>query len=229
MAIIPTGTWPWAAEELGQARPEVMPRNEDRINFEKVAALRPDLIIGQYSGMTEADHARLTRIAPTVAQSGRFPDYGMPWQDTTRVIGRALGRDERADQMVAQVESRLTAAREANPQFEGRSAVVWNAGFTPQLPAALRDNAIYRGLAVAREGRDVFLVEEPLSGALTWSTVLSLPVANRRSRSTARCGRRRGPGHRHDTMRVRPGRSAATQAKAVRSAGVTRRRYRSPE
>lgn len=232
----PTGTWPWATPKLGAARPEVMPRNGDRINYEAVAALRPDLIIGQYTGITEADYARLTQIAPTVAQSGEFPDYGMPWQDTTGIIGRALGRKEQAEQLIAGIDARFAAARAAHPQFEGLSAVVaeqfepgtffargpadprtrfltslgfvlpdeiarlageldgadisaeqvglldrdllvWNSGFTPELPAALRSDPLYQGLRAAREGRDVFLTEEPLSGALTWSTVLSLPFA----------------------------------------------------
>ncbi|MGH3837259.1 MAG: iron-siderophore ABC transporter substrate-binding protein, partial [Pseudonocardiaceae bacterium] len=232
----PNGTWPWAADELGAAQPEVMPRNEDQINFEKVAALRPDLVIGQYSGMTETAYARLARIAPTVAQSAEFPDYGMPWEETIRVIGRALGRAERAEELVDGVEARFAAARAAHPQFQGLAAVVaeqfepgkyvvrgptdprtrflsslgfvlpdeiaqltgdrgeadisaeqiglvdqdlvvWNVGFTPELPAALAGDPLYQALAVAREGRDVFLVDKVLSGTLTWSTVLSLPLA----------------------------------------------------
>lgn len=232
----PNGTWPWAADELGDARPEVMPRNEDKINFEKVAALRPDLVIGQYSGMTDSDYALLSQIAPTVAQSAEFPDYGMPWEETTRVIGRALGRAEQADELIDGLEARFTAARAAHPQFQGLTAVVteqfepgtyvvrgptdprtrflsslgfvlpdeitqltgdrseatisaeqiglvdqdlvlWNVGFTPELPAALRSDPLYQALAVAREGRDVFLADKVLSGALTWSTVLSLPLA----------------------------------------------------
>jgi len=32
-------------------------------------------------------------------------------------------------------------------------------------------------LRAAREGRDVWVTEEPLSGALTWSRVLSIPLA----------------------------------------------------
>ncbi|MGH3986469.1 MAG: iron-siderophore ABC transporter substrate-binding protein [Pseudonocardiaceae bacterium] len=120
----PTGTWPWAADELGAAQPEVMPRNEDQINFEKVAALRPDLVIGQYTGMTETDYARLSQIAPTVAQSAEFPDYGMPWEETIRVIGAALGQAERAEELIAGVEGRFVAARAAHPQFQGLAAVV---------------------------------------------------------------------------------------------------------
>ncbi len=93
----PHATWPWAQDELGDATPEVMPRNNDEFDFEKIAALEPDLIVGMYSGMTQDDYETLSEIAPTVAQSGEYPDYGMPWQATTRMAGRALGRRERAE------------------------------------------------------------------------------------------------------------------------------------
>ena len=44
-----------------------------------------------------------------------------------------------------------------------RDPLLWNIGFYPQLDAA-------------REGRDIFLEDEGLFGALTWSTVLSTPT-----------------------------------------------------
>lgn len=43
----------WAEDELGDAEPEILPA--DAINFEQVAALEPDLIIGISSGMTRDD------------------------------------------------------------------------------------------------------------------------------------------------------------------------------
>ncbi len=36
---------------------------------------------------------KLPRIAPTVAPSADFVDGGTPWQDQTRIIGRALGQE----------------------------------------------------------------------------------------------------------------------------------------
>lgn len=39
---------------------------------------------------------RAARLAPTVAQSGEYDDYAMPWQVTMRTVGKALGiSDER--------------------------------------------------------------------------------------------------------------------------------------
>ena len=65
------------------------------LNFEQIAALNPDLIVGVSSGMTEADYATLSAIAPTLAQPGEYIDYGMPWDVTTELIGKAVGTSDR--------------------------------------------------------------------------------------------------------------------------------------
>lgn len=112
-------TRPWAQEALGGTEPDVIGAEE--INFEQVAAARPDLILGLTSGMTRNDYDRLSRIAPTVAQSGEFIDFGMPWQEQTRVIGEALGRTDRAADVVEEVEGAFARARDEFPQLAGKS------------------------------------------------------------------------------------------------------------
>ena len=81
----PYATWPWAQDELGDAKPAVLPSAE--LNFEEIAALQPDLIVGVSSGITESDYATLSEIAPTLAQPGDYVDYGTPWDVTTELIG----------------------------------------------------------------------------------------------------------------------------------------------
>ncbi|MGH3087771.1 MAG: iron-siderophore ABC transporter substrate-binding protein, partial [Rubrobacteraceae bacterium] len=229
----PYATWPWAQDELGDATPEVL--GEAELNFEQITTLEPDLITAVFSGITEDEYETLSEIAPTIAQSGEYIDYGAPWQEMTRTIGRALGREERAGKLVAEVEGRFEAAREAHPEFEGASGVVAGPlgsdgnphAYGPEdvrgqfltalgfeIPAEIADLAgeesfasfsrerldlldtdvlvwlmpeeregltegpLYQNLAVANEGRDIFLgVSGPVSGALNFSTVLSLPFA----------------------------------------------------
>jgi len=77
----------------------------------------------------------------------------------------------------------LTEGRDAAPlsaeqiALLDRDLLIWNAGFTPELGAKLAQNTLYQQLAVVQDGRAVVVDTEPLSGALTWSTVLSLPLA----------------------------------------------------
>lgn len=48
----------------------------------------------------------------------------MPWQETTRLIGKALGRSEQAEEAIADVETSLAAVREKYPQFQGATVSV---------------------------------------------------------------------------------------------------------
>lgn len=113
---------PWAQEALGGEEIETVGAEE--LNFERVAERRPDLIVGLNSGMTEREYETLSRIAPTIAQSDEFIDFGVPWQEQTRAIGEALGRSEQARELVADVEEQFAAAREDNPELEGKTAVL---------------------------------------------------------------------------------------------------------
>jgi iron complex transport system substrate-binding protein len=120
----PGAVWPWATDELGSAaKPEVL-TNTDGIKFEKVAALRPDLIVGLYSNLSAEDYATLSKIAPTLAQPKDTIDYGVSWQQATRIVGTAVGRKEQAEKVVADVEAKFAAAKAANPKFAGATALV---------------------------------------------------------------------------------------------------------
>ncbi len=134
LGVVPVGTtewfgdhpgalWPWAADEVDGAVPEVV-STADAINFEAIAAQRPDLILGVYSGMTQGDYDKLSQIAPTIAQPGDYVDYGVPWQEQTLIVGRAIGESERAEQLVAEVEEQFEQVRAEHPEFDGASGVI---------------------------------------------------------------------------------------------------------
>jgi iron complex transport system substrate-binding protein len=113
---------PWAQEALGSAKPAVVAGQE--INFEAVAAQRPDLIIAINAGLKKNAYDRLTKIAPTVAQSGDFIDFGMPWEDQTLLVGRALGREEHARKVVSDVKAKFAQVRKQHPEFAGKTAIL---------------------------------------------------------------------------------------------------------
>ncbi len=119
----PGTLWPWAREELGdRPLPEVLP--VDELNFEQIATLEPDLILGVNSGLTEDEYDNLSEIAPTVAQPGDHPDYGAPWQEITRTIGRSMGRESRAEELITPIERRFEQARSEHPEFEGSTGMI---------------------------------------------------------------------------------------------------------
>jgi iron complex transport system substrate-binding protein len=121
----PGAIFPWATdrlEELGGELPEVL-SDTDGIQVEEVAALEPDLIVGIYSGMTEQEYELLSKIAPTIASPDEV-DYTTSWDDTTEMVGDALGKPAEADALIEEVEGQLEAAAEQHPEFDGASAAV---------------------------------------------------------------------------------------------------------
>jgi iron complex transport system substrate-binding protein len=118
----PGAIFPWAVELVGDAPlPEVL---NFEIDFEKVAALQPDVIIGLYSGITEDDYNLLSQIAPTVAQPLGYVDYGVPWQEATNIVGQIMGQTAETDAIIADIEAKYEATKAAHPEFEGKEALL---------------------------------------------------------------------------------------------------------
>lgn len=117
--------WPWVKDVWGDARPEVIMNNGDSgPNYEKIAALRPDLIIAVYSEIDKAAYDRLTKIAPTVGRTkGEAEPFSAPWQDNAVHIAKALGREAEGAEMVQGIQDKLDAVRKAHPEFAGQTAV----------------------------------------------------------------------------------------------------------
>ena len=138
LGIVPVGTtewygehpgaiFPWAEEALGDApRPKVLPF-DDGIQFEQIAALRPDLILAIYSGLTEKDYDTLSQIAPTVAQPPGQVDWGSSWQDELLITGKAVGKPKEAERLRDEAEQALADAAAAHPEFKGQTAAVASA------------------------------------------------------------------------------------------------------
>jgi iron complex transport system substrate-binding protein len=119
----PGAIFEWAQNLLGDAEvPVVLPSVE--LNFEQIAGLNPDLIVGLYAGITQEEYDTLSKIAPVVAQPAEYVDYGIPWQELTRTIGLIVGRSVEAEALIANVDAKFAEAREAHPEFEGASGVV---------------------------------------------------------------------------------------------------------
>ncbi|MCD1144688.1 iron-siderophore ABC transporter substrate-binding protein [Kocuria sp. LUK] len=111
-----------ALEESGAEAPQTYSET-DGINFEAIAALDPDVILGAYSGLTREDYDKLSEIAPVVAYPEDAVAYGTSWQDSTELIGQALGREERAREIVEDVEQQIAETAEQYPELEGTSFV----------------------------------------------------------------------------------------------------------
>lgn len=118
----PGAIFPWATEALGSANPPTVLTNTDGIQIEKVAAQRPDLIVGVYSGVTQKEYDALSKLAPVVAQPKDKVDFGSTWQEEQLTIGKAVGQPEKAQQLVDETEQLIADTAAANPDFKGKTA-----------------------------------------------------------------------------------------------------------
>ncbi|MBD3003425.1 iron-siderophore ABC transporter substrate-binding protein [Streptomyces sp. 5-10] len=118
--------WPWVKDKWGDTRPEVVMENGDSgPNYEKIAALRPDLIVAVYSEIDKAAYDKLSQIAPTVGRTkGEKEPFSAPWQDNAVQIAKALGKEDEGTKLVQGIQDKLDAAKKAHPKFANQTAVV---------------------------------------------------------------------------------------------------------
>jgi iron complex transport system substrate-binding protein len=117
------GLLPWVAaklKELGAGKPTLF--NEgDGIDFEAVAAARPDVILASYSGLTQKDYATLSQIAPVVA----YPEapWSTDWRDMIRFNSTAMGMAAEGKALIARIETEIAEAAARHPELSGKSAM----------------------------------------------------------------------------------------------------------
>jgi len=125
------GSTPWkdaALKELGAGfgsdKAPVQFSEADGVNFTEIAKLTPDVILAAYSGLTEEDYKKLSEIAPVVAH----PEiaYGTSWQDSTSIIGKALGKEAEATKLISDTEATIKDKVSKYPQIEGKSFIYGN-------------------------------------------------------------------------------------------------------
>jgi iron complex transport system substrate-binding protein len=116
--IFPSGITPWAEAALTNGRPELL-NTGDGLPFEKIAGLRPDVILATDSYELTDAYDRLAQIAPTVSYI-EGPDSDT-WQQRAELIGRALGRGEQAEQVLADIQNKINQVVADNPAFAGKT------------------------------------------------------------------------------------------------------------
>lgn len=113
----PYAVYPWAKDKLGDAKPTVLDSTEG-LPMDQIKKLEPDLIIGTNAGLAKQDYEALTKIAPTIPNSGvSGNDYYEPWDTQTVLVGQAVGRLGEAKKLVGDLTQRYADAAAAHPQF----------------------------------------------------------------------------------------------------------------
>ncbi|MHA6616158.1 ABC transporter substrate-binding protein [Pseudonocardia sp. DLS-67] len=112
---------PWVQEATGGKG--VATLSGEGIQYEDIAAAKPDVIFAIYETIDRPTYDRLSQIAPTVIQSGDYPDEETPWSEQLLRTGKALGKDAEAQGLLDQVNAKIDEAKAANPGFAGKVLV----------------------------------------------------------------------------------------------------------
>ncbi|MDR6433908.1 iron-siderophore ABC transporter substrate-binding protein [Brucella pseudogrignonensis] len=112
----PSGMFPWDEAKLTGERPLLLSGD---LNYETIAALKPDLILGIYSGIDAVAYKRLSAIAPTVVY--RSGPWQADWREQTEIIGEALGKSKEAQALIAETEALLEGFGNDYPELQGKT------------------------------------------------------------------------------------------------------------
>ncbi|RDL52980.1 putative siderophore-binding lipoprotein YfiY [Ensifer sp. M14] len=111
-----SGIFPWNEERLGSVRPYLL---EGDLDYEAIAALRPDLILGIYSGIDDLAYKRLSGIAPTVVY--RSAPWSANWKEQIDLVGQALGKSAEAKALMEKTGAALSAMGAGQPDLRGKT------------------------------------------------------------------------------------------------------------
>lgn len=117
------GVLPWVAErltELGADTPVLFDEG-DGIDFEAVAATRPDIILAAYSGLSQSDYDILSRIAPVIAYTDG--PWSTGWREMIRLNAAGLGLSAEGDELVAKIEAEISDVSARYPEIAGKTAM----------------------------------------------------------------------------------------------------------
>jgi len=129
----PFAVWPWAQPKLGPGQPVVLSL-DNGIDFDKIAAQKPDLVVAANAGLDKDAYDRLSKIAPTIPQSDDYPFFE-PWKVQAAAIGQAVFQTDQMKSLISGIDSKFTEAGNANPQFKDKRALILQGRFD-------RDNVV---------------------------------------------------------------------------------------
>lgn len=92
------------------------------IDMEKVAALKPDLILDTRSAGDQARYDQLSKLGvPVVDVPKGATQYKTTWEQQLDMIGQALGKTAEAAKLKSGLSAKFAAAIAANPTFNGKT------------------------------------------------------------------------------------------------------------
>lgn len=90
---------------------------------EKIAALKPDIIVGDFWGITEDNYQALKKIAPTLGGIGNQGE-ALGWKAQIKELGKVFDKSAEAERVIAEDAALFESAKRDMPQLAGASGVL---------------------------------------------------------------------------------------------------------
>ena len=110
------GLYPWLNGKVDTAK-VTMIDTSGGVPLEQIAKLRPDLILATNALDISSSYADLSKIAPTLTRPTKAFDQS--WQQTTELIGKALGRSGAVAGVISSVNNQIAAIKARYPKLNG--------------------------------------------------------------------------------------------------------------
>jgi iron complex transport system substrate-binding protein len=123
----PFAVWRWAQPKLGPAQPTVLSLDSG-LEFDKIAALKPDLIVATNAGVDQDTYKRLSSIAPTIPQTDDQPFFE-PWKVQATTIGQAVFSPDQMKSLISDVDNKFAEAANGNTSFKDKRALLLQGSF----------------------------------------------------------------------------------------------------
>ncbi|MGW5861261.1 iron-siderophore ABC transporter substrate-binding protein [Streptomyces sp. NPDC055239] len=112
------GVGPWAKGKYDKSPTKIGTLEPE---YEKIASLRPDLILDTKSSGDPKRYEKLSKLAPTVGVPKGGDQYLTDWQDQTEMVADALGLHDKSQQLITKTKAKFTATAKAHPEFKGKT------------------------------------------------------------------------------------------------------------
>jgi iron complex transport system substrate-binding protein len=117
-AFAADGVHPWLKDRVDTKKTKLL-NTMNGVDFEEVAALRPDLILATSDFTLDKNYKKLSAVAPTIGYETAWGKQ--TWQEHVRVVAKAVGRQQQADKAVEETEDSIAEVKAEHPGLAGRT------------------------------------------------------------------------------------------------------------
>jgi iron complex transport system substrate-binding protein len=112
------GVYPWLKDKIDTKKTKLLDTLTS-IDYEAVANLHPDLILATSDFTLDKDYKKLSAIAPTIGYATAWGTQS--WQEHVQVVGKALGKEKQADQVIDDTQADIEKIAADHPGLKDKT------------------------------------------------------------------------------------------------------------